>query len=133
MPDRQGPPRYLIDTDILVDYLRGLDEAAAWLESTQGDLFVSAVTVAELFAGVREGSEKQILEDFLRAFQIVPLDAPVAKAGGLLKRDYAPSHGTGLADALMAATAQAASCVLVTLNRKHFPMLPDVLVPYAKN
>jgi predicted nucleic acid-binding protein len=46
-------------------------------------------------------------------------------------RDHT-SHGTGLADALIAASAEAAGATLVTLNRRHFPMLAEVLVPYAK-
>jgi predicted nucleic acid-binding protein len=37
-----------------------------------------------------------------------------------------------LADALIAATAEADGARLATLNIKHFPMLPDVLVPYTK-
>lgn len=35
-------------------------------------------------------------------------------------------------DVLIAASAELSGARLVTLNRKHFPMLPDVLVPYAK-
>jgi predicted nucleic acid-binding protein len=33
---------------------------------------------------------------------------------------------------LIAATALAHGATLVTLNAKHFPMLPSVLVPYQK-
>jgi len=51
---------------------------------------------------------------------------------GLWRRTYGRSHGTGLADALIAASASAAQATLVTLNRKHFPMLADVLVPFSK-
>jgi hypothetical protein len=49
---------------------------------------------------------------------------------GFFKRDYQPSHGTGIADALIAATAEVHEMRLVTLNEKHFPMLDDVVVPY---
>ena len=55
-----------------------------------------------------------------------------AVRGGLFRRDYGKSHGVGLADALIAATAELAQATLVTLNAKHFPMLPTVLVPYQK-
>ena len=48
------------------------------------------------------------------------------------RRQYRPSHGVGFADALLAATAPAHNATLVTLNAKHFPMLPDALVPYQK-
>jgi predicted nucleic acid-binding protein len=81
---------------------------------------------------VREGEERSRLERFLRAFEILPLDQRLAVQGGLYRRDYSKSHNVGLADALIAATATQRQVPLVTLNRKHFPMLQDVLVPYHK-
>jgi len=90
------------------------------------------MTVAELYAGVREGEERSRLERFLRAFEIIPLDQRLAVQGGLYRRDYSKSHNVGLADALIAATATQRQVPLVTLNRKHFPMLQDVIVPYHK-
>ena len=54
----------------------------------------------------------------------------VARLGGLYWRDYRGSHGTGLIDALIAATAAVHRARLVTRNARHFPMLEDLLVPY---
>jgi len=124
--------RLLFDTDVLIDYLRGREAAASFLESRSETLLVSAVTVAELFAGVREGRERTALNTFLTAFEVVEVSAEIAQRGGLLRRDFGKSHSTGLADALIAATAQETSARLVTLNIKHFPMLSDHLVPYTK-
>jgi predicted nucleic acid-binding protein len=121
----------LLDTDILVDYLRGRMEAAAYLETRTEPLLISAITVAELYAGVREGEERRLLEQFLSAFEIVDLSREIAREGGLYRRDYGPSHGVGLADALIAATAAVRPARLVTLNARHFPML-EVAVPYQK-
>jgi predicted nucleic acid-binding protein len=45
----------LLDTDILIDYLRGQVKAVAFLKKTRRHLLVSALTVAELHVGVREG------------------------------------------------------------------------------
>jgi predicted nucleic acid-binding protein len=56
----------------------------------------------------------------------------LAVQGGLYRRDYGKSHNVGLADALIAATATQRRVPLVTLNRKHFPMLQDVIVPYQR-
>lgn len=115
--------RLLLDTDVLIDYLRGREEAVAYLEGQSGDLLISTITVAELYAGVHEGKERQILERFLCAFEIVSVDSAIATKGGLYRRDYWSSHGTGLADALVAATAELYQAQLVTLNERHFPML----------
>jgi predicted nucleic acid-binding protein len=124
--------RLLLDTDVLIDYLRAQAQAVSYLEGRTETLLVSAITVGELFAGVREGKERTALSAFLSAFEIVPVDAVIAERGGLFRRDYGRSHSTGLADALIAATAEHVQASLVTLNRKHFPMLSDVHIPYSK-
>src|SRR5512132_2510701 len=103
-----------------------------WRRSKKERLLISVVTVAELYAGVREGEERSRLERFLRAFEILPLDQRLAVQGGLYRRNYGKSHNVGLADALIAATATQRQVPLVTLNQKHFPMLQDVIVPYHK-
>jgi predicted nucleic acid-binding protein len=63
---------------------------------------------------------------------MVAVDEAIAVKGGLYRRDYSKSHNTGLADALIAATAEIKNAELVTLNKKHFPMLSNVIVPYQK-
>ena len=124
--------RLLIDTDVLIDYLRDRAEAVSYLEGLTESLLVSVITVAELYAGVREGTERTKLDEFVRAFEIVSVDREVAVRGGLYRRDYMKSHNVGLADALIAATAESRQAALVTLNGKHFPMLANVVVPYQK-
>jgi predicted nucleic acid-binding protein len=122
----------LIDTDVIIDYLRDQADAVAYLEALTDTQLLSAITVAELYAGVREGVERTTLGGFITAFEIVPVDEAIAVKGGLFRRDYGKSHGVGLADALIAASAETRAATLVTLNRKHFPMLPAVIVPYQK-
>ena len=123
----------LLDTDILIDYLRGQVKAVAFLKKTRRRLLVSALTVAELHVGVREGAERQVLDDFLGLMEVVALTPEMARLGGLWRRDYGKSHGTGLIDALIAATAEIGGSTLATLNEKHYPMLEAVLVPYRKS
>jgi len=122
---------FLIDTDVAIDYLRGNADAIAYIEGLSGNNFISAITVAELYAGVRDGAERTALESFIRAFQVVEIESGTAEQGGLYRRDFGKSHGVGLADALIAACAEARGATLVTLNAKHFPMLP-AHVPYHK-
>ena len=126
--------KWLIDTDILIDYFRGLTKAAHFLEKIiqRDSCYLSVITVAELYAGIREGRERNLLEGFLTSFNIIPIDNTLAQAGGLFKRDYGKSHGVGLADAIIAATSEFHQSRLVTLNAKHFPMLKNVHIPYSK-
>ena len=124
--------RLLLDTDVLIEYLRGRSEAVEYLESLSSDLYLSVISVAELFAGVKDDEEERSLRRFLLAFVILPVTEKVARVGGLYRRDFRTSHGTGLADALIAATAEENGANLVTFNRRHFPMVPRITVPYER-
>jgi predicted nucleic acid-binding protein len=123
--------RLLLDTDVLVEYLRGREEAIEYLEGLTSDLYLSVISVAELFAGVKGDEEERSLKQFLPAFVVLPVTEKVAWLGGLYRRDFRPSHGTGLADALIAATAEDNGVRLVTFNRRHFPTV-EVTVPYER-
>ena len=122
----------LLDTDLLIDFLRGHRQAVAFMEEETRPMGVSALTVAELHAGVRDGKEKDQLAELLSIFNQIPVDPETAVEGGLFRRDFGPSYGTGLIDAILAATALKHGLRLVTLNDKHYPMLPEVIVPYRK-
>ena len=123
---------FLLDTDVLVDFLRGYGKAVAFINAQSSRVILSSIVVAELYAGVKGDSEQAALENFISLFRIVPVSAEIAKAGGLYKRDYGKSHGVGLADAILAATAVAENAVLKTLNTKHYPMLKGLRPAYKK-
>ena len=122
----------LVDTDILVDFLCGHSKAMAFVNANSERIILSTIVVAELYAGVKGAAEQAVLDEFISLFRIVPVNAHVAKAGGLYKRDYAKSHGAGLADAILAATAEAENAELKTLNTKHYPMLKGLRPAYTK-
>jgi predicted nucleic acid-binding protein len=69
----------------------------------------------------------------LNIFVLVSLNNALAVKGGLFCRDFQKSHGVGLADTMIAATAKSENATLVTLNQKHFPVISDILIPYQKN
>lgn len=126
--------KLLIDTDVLVDYLRGTSEAIEFLEEvlSHSNCHLSTITIAELYVGVRDESEREILNQFIKEFKIEECTLKIAEIGGLYRRDYGKSHGVGLADALIAATAKEIGAKLVSLNIKHFPMLNNIFSPYQK-
>jgi predicted nucleic acid-binding protein len=122
----------LLDTDVLVDFFRGHSKAVAFVNAHSDRIILSSIVVAELYAGVKGDAEQTALENFVSLFRVVPVSAEIAKAGGLYKRDYSKSHGVGLADAILAATAEAENAELKTLNTKHYPMLKGIRPAYKK-
>ena len=122
----------LLDTDVLVDFLRGYSKALAFVNAQSDRIILSSIVVAELFSGVKGDAEQVVLEDFISLFRVIPVDAEIATTGGLYKRDYARSHGVGLADAILAATAESENAELKTLNTKHYPMFKGLRPAYTK-
>ena len=122
-----------MDTDILIDYLRGDPRAVDFIEDKVDHLHLSTISVAELFQGVRDGDERSVLESMLGALTVLPVTEEIAREAGLFRRRYHKSHGCGLADCLIAATALEHGLQLHSLNTRHFPMLADAASPYAKD
>jgi predicted nucleic acid-binding protein len=124
----------LLDTDVLIDYLRRHPKAAALFDKLPDDCAICAISVAELHAGAREGTERDALDTLLSSFTLIEISAEIAAQGGLLRRDWGKSHGVGLNDALIAATSLHSGRVLLSVNGKHFPMLGkgQLVVPYKK-
>jgi predicted nucleic acid-binding protein len=122
--------RPLLDSCIVIDYLREHPPAVRYIRTLATEPLLSAVTIAEVYVGVRNRAEASRVEMFVDLFVVLAVDAEIARRGGELRRRFARSHGTGLLDALIAATAQVHGARLVTRNARHFPMLEDLLVPY---
>ena len=124
---------YLLDTCLLIDYLRDRQEAIAFMRRQDTRPAVSAITAAELFAGARNAAEEHRIEALCGRLLIRHVDLEIARLGGDHCRQYRHSHGVQLSDALIAATARIHEARLVTRNTRHFPMLDDIVVPYRLN
>lgn len=124
--------KIILDTDVLIDFFRGYSEAVAFVNAHSPRIILSSIVVAELYAGAKRDAEQVVLEDFFTLFRVVPVSAEIAKTGGLYKRDYGKSHGVGLADAIIAATAEVENAELKTLNTKHYPMVKRLRPAYEK-
>ena len=122
----------LLDTDVLVDFFRGHPKAVAFINNYSDRIIMSAIVVAELFAGAKGGAEQAALEEFVSLFCVVRVNVEIAKTGGLYKSKFGKSHGVGLADAILAATAEVENAELKTLNTKHYPMLKGLTPAYRK-
>ncbi|MBI2083226.1 MAG: type II toxin-antitoxin system VapC family toxin [Deltaproteobacteria bacterium] len=109
----------LIDTDILIDFLRKKETAKRLLENAlqTGDLYLSVVTVAELLAGMKL-SEAAVTEDLISGFTLITVSESIARRAGALRRRHSRVL---LPDCLIAATALEENCTLLTGNRKDYP------------
>nr|WP_320014670.1 type II toxin-antitoxin system VapC family toxin [uncultured Desulfobacter sp.] len=124
---------FLPDTDVLIDFLRGYQQAIDFINTNASQIILSTIVIAELYAGVRGKQEITILNDFVSLFEVISMDSEIAKIGGLYKRDFGKSHGVGLADAIIAATCHSKNAQLKTLNIKHYPMIKNLEPAYIKN
>jgi predicted nucleic acid-binding protein len=99
----------LVDTDVLIDHLRGASE----IKPGRHRVNYSVVTRAELFAG---NTATDLATQLLAPFREIAVDRPVAERAGRVAREF----GLRLPDALIAATALEHELGLVTRNVKHF-------------
>lgn len=127
--------RYLIDTDVLIDHLRGENKARDFLHDlrpSQADVCCSAISMAEIYSGIKP-KEKAAVTLLFKSMNEIRVDRVIAEAAGGYRRKFYTSHGLLLPDALIAASAKTIDATLVTLNKKHFPMPDlDIQVPYVK-
>lgn len=125
---------FLLDSDLLIEHLRGRQQARSFIAELRasGDLLISAITVAELYTGAQIHKDEGQIDDLLRLTRILPVDEHLARQGGLLRGRYRQSHGTSLNDAIIAATAERERATLITFNKRHFPMVNDLIVPYER-
>lgn len=129
-----GEVRRIVDTDIIVDMLRGLKASRDYIRRFElGELkgILSAVVIAELYAGrrTRDPTIARRIENVITLFTVVNIGPNIARMAGELMRDY----GLSLPDALIAATALAYNAILVTRNVRDFQRIPNLRleVPYA--
>ena len=116
----------LFDTNILIDYLKGVQSAQAELDRYRQRL-ISIVTWMEVLAGAHDDAEADVIHMFLREFRIVEITRQIAREAVEIRR----TRRCRLPDALIWASARAESALLVTRNTKDFPSDdPGVRVPY---
>ncbi len=117
----------LFDTNILIDYLNGIDAARDELAQYK-ELLISSISWMEVLIGATSDEEEIQLRAFLSRFTIVPVSLEVSERAVELRRE----HRMRLPDAIIWASALHESCLLVTRNIKDFPkMHPSVRVPYS--
>lgn len=116
---------FLVDTNILIDVIRGKHNRQSLLEGLVaggGSLACSVITVAELYSRMRP-HEKAATEGLLDSMEVLEIDHQIAREGGMLRNEGAMRGVTlDVPDTLIAATAITRGLTLVTTNVKDFPM-----------
>ena len=103
----------LLDTDVLIDFLRGHPEAIQLLETSDHEFWISAVSVAELYVGVRDGKEREVLDQLIGLLRVVEINTEIAQQAGLWRKKYGRSRGISVMDALIAAYADSLRVPLI--------------------
>jgi predicted nucleic acid-binding protein len=120
----------LIDTNVIVDYLRKDAIAIAWFDALSERPAVSVVSILELCAGARSQRDERDIAALRQQFVCLPIHEEIGERAGALLRHFRRSHGIDIPDAIIAATAEHHGLRLATLNVKHFPMFPKLKRPY---
>jgi len=112
----------LIDTDVLIDYSRGITQSRELLKDLGNNykLAVSVVTQLELMVGCENKSEFKSLQKFLSEFEIIQLDSLISQTSVKLFEKYRLSHGVLIPDMLIASTALSLKIPFLSKNRKDF-------------
>jgi predicted nucleic acid-binding protein len=121
---------FLLDTTVIVDALNGKRARSEFLDALLAQrnlLACCSINVTEVFAGVRP-NEIGVTEAFLQSLRFYEVTWDIARLAGDLKRQW---RGKGLTlslpDVTIAAVALAHRLILLTDNKKHFPM-PELLL-----
>ena len=120
----------LLDTNIIIDYLRQRPAAIAFVGALRSKPSVSVATAMELYTGAASRSEEHRIEQLLVGALVLPVTLAIARVAGQHVKHYQRSHGLDDLDAIIAATAEHHGLALATLNMKHFPMFPKLKAPY---
>ena len=125
----------LLDTDVMIDILRGYEPAIEWLTSmADQETGVPGLVVMELLQGCQNAREQKRVEKFLSGYSLYwgePQDCD--RALKTFAAHYL-SHNIGLLDALIAETVIGFGAELATFNVKHYGVLKELktIQPYQR-
>jgi len=125
----------LLDTDVMVDILRGYEPAITWLTTVADDeIGIPGLVAMELIQGCQNTREQKRIEKALNAYSLYWLEPQGCDRALKSFASHHLSHNIGLLDALIAETAISGDAELVTFNVKHYSVLKELktIQPYEK-
>lgn len=117
----------LVDTDVMIWYLRGNQNAYDLIHSL-GDFCISSITYMELVQGMRNKDELRMLQKVLKQWNVktIYISEEISARALFYVEEHFLSHSMQLADALIAATTTQYGMTLITANDKHYKVVKDI-------
>ena len=119
----------LVDTDVLVWYMRGNQKAKKVIDKA-GAFYISSLNYVELLQGIRNREEMRSLRRFItqRGIEIVHVNEEVSQKALNYMEEYSLSHNLRMADAMIAATVLILGATLLTANSKHYAPIKGIQI-----
>lgn len=118
--------RAVFDTNILIDYLRGIQGAREEF-SLLDEKSISIITWMEVLSGSKSPGEERIIRGLLETFSVISISPKIAERAVRIRRE----SRIRLPDAIIWATSQELGYLLITRNTRDFPEKhPSIRVPY---
>lgn len=125
---------YLLDTSVIIDYLRGKPEVVDLLDNIEGYLHSSYICLAELYEGVyrvrnTDKMEQVVIKFFASLSGIYSIDESIARKFGEIRADL-KNKGNVIEDLdlMIAATCLINDLTLLTQNKKHFERINNLTI-----
>jgi len=115
--------KILLDSDVIINILKKKEETIKRLMLfSESELYISPITVAEVFAGAKN-KEIETINKLFSYFKIAEINYYIGKIAGSYAKKYKKAFcGISLEDYLIAATAKYYNLSLWSYNKKHYPM-----------
>jgi predicted nucleic acid-binding protein len=77
--------RFIIDTDVCIDFLRGQDFAITLIKNllinNNDNVYINILTYYEFLKGAYSKKEEKAINDFVEGFEILNLDKEITRIG----------------------------------------------------
>lgn len=119
----------LVDTDVIIWYMRGNAKAGAVLHGLE-NILISAVTHMEVVQGMRDKRELAALTVTLAKWKaaVIPINEAISNMAVQLVERHFLSHSLILADALIGSTALSYRIPLLTANVRHYAVIDGLIL-----
>lgn len=121
---------HLLDSDIIIDFLRRKPEATELLKSLtgKGSVGCSSLSIIEVAGGIRSGEEKATYT-FFRGLKLYPVTEKIGWLAADQQRKLREQGITvGTIDAAQAAICLVNNLILVTSNKRHYKDIEELKI-----